>query len=90
MNHIYRVLRIIPKLPALLLIGLVRLYQIFLSPLLVHIFGPLLGHGCRFYPSCSVYFIEAVRKYGAIRGVLRGIWRICRCNPWNPGGFDPP
>jgi hypothetical protein len=64
------------------LIGLVRLYQWTLSP--------LLGRRCRFDPSCSEYFIGAVRKYGVLRGTLRGIWRICRCNPWNPGGFDPP
>ena len=50
----------------------------------------VLGRNCRFEPSCSAYFIGAVKKYGAIRGVWRGIWRICRCNPWNPGGFDPP
>ena len=50
----------------------------------------MLGPRCRFEPSCSTYFIESVRKYGAIRGALRGIWRICRCNPWNPGGYDPP
>jgi uncharacterized protein len=70
------------RIPACFLIGLVRLYQIFLSP--------MFGHECRFYPSCSVYFIESVKKYGAIRGTLRGIWRICRCHPWHPGGFDPP
>lgn len=68
--------------PARLLIGLVRIYQISL--------GPMLGRHCRFEPSCSVYFIESVRKYGAIRGAARGIWRILRCNPWNPGGYDPP
>jgi hypothetical protein len=82
MNYFWRILRTIPRIPALLLIGLVRIYQILVSP--------LLGERCRFYPSCSVYFIESVRKYGAIRGTLRGIWRICRCNPWNPGGYDPP
>jgi len=70
------------RLPGLILIGLVRLYQFFLSP--------LLGRHCRFEPTCSRYFIEAVRKYGAIRGALKGIWRICRCNPWTPGGYDPP
>ena len=82
MNHFCRILRMIARIPALLLIGLVRLYQIFLSP--------VVGQECRFYPSCSVYFIESVKKYGAIRGTLRGIWRICRCFPWNPGGYDPP
>jgi uncharacterized protein len=61
---------------------LVRFYQTWISP--------MLGPRCRFEPTCSEYFILAVRKYGAIRGTLRGVWRICRCNPWRPGGFDPP
>ncbi|MEN6458946.1 MAG: membrane protein insertion efficiency factor YidD [Thermoguttaceae bacterium] len=69
-------------LPSLTLIGLVRVYQWTL--------GPMLAGRCRFQPSCSEYFIGAVRKHGTICGVLRGIWRICRCNPWNPGGYDPP
>jgi len=64
------------------LIAGVRTYQILLRPLL----PPL----CRFHPSCSEYFIEAVNKYGPIRGGCKGAWRICRCNPWNPGGYDPP
>jgi putative membrane protein insertion efficiency factor len=75
-------LRFLLRIPGLLLIGLVRLYQWTISP--------LLGRRCRFEPSCSEYFIGSVRKYGAIRGTLRGVWRICRCNPWNPGGYDPP
>jgi len=54
------------------------------------VIGPLLPKVCRFYPSCSNYFIEAVRKHGPIRGSIKGIGRICRCNPWNPGGYDPP
>ena len=77
-----RGLRWIIALPANLLIMMVRLYQVLLSP--------LLGAHCRFEPTCSAYFIEAVRKYGAIRGGLRGLWRICRCNPFGGGGFDPP
>ena len=74
--------RCLLQIPAWLLIGLVRLYQLFI--------GPMLGRHCHFEPSCSTYFIESVRKYGAIRGACRGLWRICRCNPWNPGGHDPP
>jgi putative membrane protein insertion efficiency factor len=69
-------------LPGTLLIFAVRLYQVFVSPL----FGPK----CRFTPTCSTYFIEAVRKYGALRGSLKGIWRICRCHPFHKGGYDPP
>ena len=68
--------------PSAVLIFLVRLYQICISP--------LLGRNCRFEPSCSAYFILAVQKYGPLRGSLRGIWRICRCNPFNPGGEDWP
>ena len=70
------------KLPRYLLIGGVRLYQITLSP--------YLGQQCRFQPTCSHYFIGAVEKYGAVRGSMRGAWRICRCNPWCQGGYDPP
>jgi putative membrane protein insertion efficiency factor len=81
-NWITTVYRAIVGIPSWILIGLVRLYQWTLSP--------IFGRHCRFEPSCSAYFIGAVRKYGAIRGAYRGIWRICRCNPWNPGGFDPP
>jgi putative membrane protein insertion efficiency factor len=60
----------------------VRFYQL--------IIGPMLPQVCRFHPSCSNYFIQAVTKDGPVRGSLKGIWRVCRCNPWNPGGYDPP
>lgn len=70
------------QLPAAILILLARGYQVTLSP--------WLGTQCRFEPTCSEYFIQAVRKYGAVSGVLRGIWRICRCQPFCRGGDDPP
>jgi putative membrane protein insertion efficiency factor len=70
------------RLPGEVLIAMVRVYQLTLSP--------LLGKNCRFEPSCSKYFILAVRKYGAIRGSLLGAWRILRCNPFCRGGYDPP
>jgi putative membrane protein insertion efficiency factor len=60
----------------------VRFYQL--------VIGPLLPKVCRYYPSCSDYFIQAVNKHGPVRGSLRGIWRVCRCNPWSQGGYDPP
>ena len=75
-------LRFVVRLPGLFLIGLVRIYQWTLSP--------IIGRQCRFQPTCSHYFIGAVKKYGAIRGSLKGIWRICRCNPFCRGGDDPP
>lgn len=64
------------------LILLVRAYQAVLRP--------VLPSACRFYPSCSEYFILAVQKHGPLRGACKGVWRICRCNPWHPGGHDPP
>jgi putative membrane protein insertion efficiency factor len=64
------------------LIGGVQFYQVVLRPLLPSV--------CRFTPSCSEYFILAVRKYGPLRGAGKGVARICRCHPWHPGGCDPP
>lgn len=69
-----------------LLIALVWLYRLTLAPLI----GILFGSVCRFEPSCSQYMIEALRKYGPVRGLLRGIARVGRCHPWHPGGYDPP
>ncbi len=51
--------------------------------------SPLLGPSCRFFPTCSEYAAEAVRKYGVPYGVWLAIKRILRCHPWNSGGFDP-
>ncbi|EMI41511.1 membrane protein insertion efficiency factor YidD [Rhodopirellula sp. SWK7] len=64
------------------LVGVIRGYQIFISP--------LLGPNCRFTPTCSAYAIGAIRKHGPIRGTWAAIKRISRCHPWNPGGYDPP
>jgi len=61
--------------------GLLRVYQSVISP--------LLPPACRFEPSCSQYMIDAVRKKGPLLGVLMGLWRILRCNPFVRGGYDP-
>jgi len=82
MNTVRRLAALVVRLPSWVLIGMVRLYQVTLSP--------LVGRHCRFHPTCSNYFIQAVAKYGAIRGAVRGVLRICRCHPWKPGGYDPP
>jgi putative membrane protein insertion efficiency factor len=58
-----------------------RCYKRFLSPLL----PPM----CRFEPTCSVYTMQAVEKYGVLRGVWLGVRRLARCHPFNPGGWDP-
>ena len=63
------------------LLLLIRLYQRGISP--------LMGSNCRFFPTCSQYTYEAVERYGAAHGTWMGLRRICRCHPWNPGGFDP-
>lgn len=64
-----------------LLILLVRAYQLVLSP--------LFGKNCRFHPSCSAYAVEAIQKYGSLRGGWMALRRILRCHPWHPGGCDP-
>ncbi len=64
-----------------LAILLIRLYQAFISP------G--LPRSCRFWPSCSQYTLEAVQRYGALKGVWLGVRRLVRCHPWHPGGHDP-
>lgn len=75
-------LRSIARLPRLVLIGVVRGYQMFLSP---H-----LPKSCRFAPSCSQYAIQALREYGALKGLVLAVWRVGRCHPWGGHGYDPP
>jgi putative membrane protein insertion efficiency factor len=60
---------------------LLRFYKRFISPLL----PPM----CRFEPTCSVYTMQAVEKYGVARGIWLGMRRLARCHPFNPGGWDP-
>lgn len=64
-----------------LLIGLLRAYQYAVSP--------LLGRSCRFFPTCSDYAVEAIGRYGAIKGSYLSLRRVLRCHPWHPGGYDP-
>ena len=69
------------RLPGLLLMGLIRFYQRAISPY----FPPC----CRYTPTCSQYALEAVRKYGSLKGGYLALRRILRCNPFHPGGYDP-
>lgn len=69
-------------LPRLPLLALIRLYQKTVSPALP-------PNTCRFYPTCSHYGYQAVYKYGVIKGGAMAAWRVLRCNPFNPGGYDP-
>lgn len=66
---------------ATLLKALIRFYRAAISP--------LKPRSCRYHPTCSAYSLEAVERYGAIRGSAMSIKRILRCNPFHPGGFDP-
>lgn len=75
-------LKTIMRLPASALIVVVRFYQ--------HCISPMLGPHCRFQPTCSEYFVESVRKYGAMRGAWLGTKRVLKCHPLHPGGYDPP
>jgi putative membrane protein insertion efficiency factor len=68
--------------PRIGLLALFRLYQMIASP-----FIP--ANTCRFYPSCSHYGYQAVYKHGVLKGSLMAVWRVLRCNPFNPGGYDP-
>ena len=74
--------RTVRNWPRLALLGLIRLYQA--------TFAKTLPPGtCRFYPSCSHYGYQAVYKYGVLKGGVMAVWRVLRCNPFNPGGYDP-
>jgi putative membrane protein insertion efficiency factor len=62
-------------------IALIKAYRRFLSP--------MLPRSCRFTPSCSLYTLQAIEKYGLLKGSLMGAWRVLRCHPFSKGGFDP-
>jgi len=79
--------RFYPALMRWLLRSLIRVYQCTLSPLLSLLCGP--DSGCRFTPTCSTYFLEAVEKHGVCRGSWLGLKRLARCQPWGGRGYDP-
>ena len=60
----------------------IRFYMRFVSPL----FAPR----CRYHPSCSAYAVQAIERYGILRGAVLAAWRLLRCNPFSHGGYDPP
>jgi len=77
----YYLLKELNRYLSKLLIYLVRFYQKYISP--------LKGPTCRFYPTCSQYSIEAIRKYGALKGIYLTIRRLLKCHPFHAGGYDP-
>ena len=64
-----------------LLLGLIRGYQL--------LFSSFFGRSCRFYPTCSTYARDSITRFGALRGTALALWRIGRCQPFHPGGYDP-
>lgn len=72
------------RVPVLILVGMIRVYQTFISP--------MSGPTCKYYPSCSQYAVIALQRHGALRGLGLALWRLLRCNPWSLGGVDdvPP
>ena len=67
--------------PRVLAVLPIRVYQRLVSP--------FFGQRCRYYPSCSEYADQAIRRFGILRGLVLAGWRLLRCNPWSHGGFDP-
>lgn len=74
-------IRAVARGPRLVAAGLIRGYQ--------RVISPALPASCRFTPSCSQYVLEAVSRYGVLRGGWLGLRRLARCHPFHPGGFDP-
>lgn len=70
------------SLPARIAVGLVLAYQ--------RAIAPFLPRSCRFAPTCSEYTRQALTEHGLIRGAAHGAWRLLRCHPFHPGGYDPP
>ena len=58
----------------------IRVYQ--------RVISPALPRRCKYYPSCSQYAVEAIKRYGVLRGLVLAVWRLLRCNPWSHGGVD--
>lgn len=80
-NPAVRGLRRFAAIPARCAAALIRIYQRYISP--------FLGPRCRFYPTCSTYAGEAIRRFGMVRGGWLALSRLLRCNPWCDGGVDP-
>lgn len=72
--------RAVVSVPSWIMIAVIKVYQWTISP--------LLGPRCKYYPSCSNYGLQAVRRHGAVKGLALAVWRVLRCNPWSHGGID--
>ncbi|HOF46337.1 MAG TPA: membrane protein insertion efficiency factor YidD [Bacteroidales bacterium] len=74
-------MKILSRILSFILIALIKIYQWTLSP--------LMGRQCRYYPTCSNYSLEAIKKHGPFKGTWLAIKRILSCNPWGGSGYDP-
>ena len=71
----------VPTVTRRVVVAPIKLYQ--------KVVSPLTGQRCKYHPSCSEYAVQAVTKFGILRGLVLAGWRLLRCNPWSKGGFDP-
>ncbi|MGI6347630.1 MAG: membrane protein insertion efficiency factor YidD [Patescibacteria group bacterium] len=85
----FKLYRFFIEIPRNIIIFFIKIYQKTLSPDHGLLKGVFPQGVCRFTPTCSEYGIQAFKKYGVIKGAKKTIWRIIRCNPFNPGGHDP-
>tara|TARA_E500000178_G_C16618703_1_gene572348 strand:+ start:316 stop:555 length:240 start_codon:yes stop_codon:yes gene_type:complete len=69
------------NISSFILIKIIKSYRYFISP--------LLGHSCRYLPTCSEYSIDALKEFGLVKGIFLSIKRVLSCHPWGKGGFDP-
>jgi putative membrane protein insertion efficiency factor len=67
------------------------LRRIAVSPIVAYqrVVSPALPRRCKYEPTCSAYAVQAIRRYGILRGLFLAVWRVLRCNPWSHGGYDP-
>ncbi len=86
-NRFNRQIRWLFRAPALLAIGTIAVYQVLISPLKFFLTGGMAS--CRFYPTCSCYTRDCLRQHGFLAGIALGLWRLLKCHPFHPGGFDP-
>ena len=68
--------------PARLALALIRAYQ--------RVISPALPRRCKYHPTCSAYAVQAIERFGILRGLVLAVWRVLRCNPFSHGGYDPP
>jgi len=85
-----KILKILDKFLAHIIIWLIKFYQKTISPDHSHHGKSMPFHGCKFYPSCSEYGILTLKKRGFLLGLFPMIWRVLRCHPWSHGGIDMP